>query len=453
MLFRSQLGAASARNPLDCPPGRHAGDSLPPWYANVRSLLEANLDAFPFGLDVPFLLAWIEQESDGRHDAASSLGEVGYFQLHPAEIDDMFGRGARDAVIAEIRANPRSSIRAGGALLRHYDEAIVPFRISRRGNLYHGLLKTMHTSRPRGIQWLRHVTSALGRLPRSFDEFLAATVAIKNGQLPSAPGVAVPPLPSCTARQLLQRRNELALPGDGSIDRTLALPFATVAMANTALAIRQPPFGQIGFPGVDFGKPLETVFIVSGWGRPRPARGGVHEGIDMRAAIGTPVFAVEDGIVSQVTTGEFAGRFVSVQHNAGWTSRYMHLSRENVREGQQVSRGDLIALSGDTGIQRSAPHLHFDLLLREDLLRDYVDKFGQPRSGFGTRRGDSVGVPAEPLIPADGYASVVIRDAKANGIPLHDAPFPWTQIAIGAGALALGWYGFVNRERIRRVFV
>jgi murein DD-endopeptidase MepM/ murein hydrolase activator NlpD len=451
MLFRSQIGAASVRNPLDCPAGRHAGDPLPPWYAGVRQLLEANLEVFPRGVDVPFLLAWIEQESDGRHDVTSSLGEIGYFQIHPAEIDDIFDRQNRDGVIARIKSSPNESIRFGGMLLQHYDQAI-PAGIARRGNLYHGLLKTMHTSRPRGIQWLKHVMAALGRVPRSFVEFLAATVAIKNGQLPAVPNLTVPPLPSCTARQLLARRDELALPGDGNIDRTLTIPFSTIAVANTALAI-QRPFGQIGFPGVDFGKPLETVFIVSGWGRPRPARNGVHEGLDMRAQTGTPVFAVEDGIVTQVSTGEFAGRFVSIQHNSGWTSRYMHLSQPQVAVGQNVSRGEQIALSGATGIANSAPHLHFDLLLEVSKLADYVDEFGQPRSGFGTRRGDSVGVPAEPLIPADGYAGIVVRDARANGIPLHDDPFPWMQIVIGAGAIALGWYGFANRERIRRVFV
>ena len=436
------LGAvATPNNPRGCDPGRKAGKPRPAFYPGIRPLIEENLSFFPPGVDVPFLAAWIERESDGRHNLSSSLGEVGFFQLHPAEIEDMVGRSQRDRVIALIKSSPTESMQFGGRLLMRYDEAITRFGIPRRGILYHGLLKTMHSSRPRGIRWLREVKAALGRNPATFEEFLATTVALKarNSRLPR--------LPTCSAFQLLQRRDVFQLPGDGGLEAgsTRIVGTANQAVINAYMAQRNMALAGAGlgadpFPGLLFSSPIADAFVTSGWGRPRPARNGVHEGLDIRATVGTPVFAVEAGVVGKIATGASAGLFMTVAHGFGFTSRYMHLSETLVPAGARVRKGQLIALSGATGIKRSAAHLHFDMMLRPELIPQYIAVFGAPRTGFGRTRTEGTAVPSEPLIPVAGYAPGVIADANRNQIPLFitpSRPFPFGKAVAGVGALAL----------------
>ena len=60
------------------------------------------------------------------------------------------------------------------------------------------------------------------------------------------------------------------------------------------------------------------------------------------------------------TRNSTPGRTVVIDHGNGYETSYSHLSRINVRRGQQVRRGDIIALSGDTGLSLS-PHLHYEV--------------------------------------------------------------------------------------------
>ncbi|NCP67821.1 peptidoglycan DD-metalloendopeptidase family protein [bacterium] len=99
---------------------------------------------------------------------------------------------------------------------------------------------------------------------------------------------------------------------------------------------------------------------------------GSHPGIDIKTLIGTPVHSIANGIVYKVgnqSTG--FGKSVSVAHvnipdprNPGQTttlvSTYAHMSKTNVREGEKVSKGQIIGESGDTGFA-TAPHLHFQI--------------------------------------------------------------------------------------------
>lgn len=94
-------------------------------------------------------------------------------------------------------------------------------------------------------------------------------------------------------------------------------------------------------------------------GQPRSAHGGV----DYRAKVGTPVLAVESGLVVLVANHFFAGRSVYVDHGGGLLSMYMHLSRADVRTGRRVARGERLGLSGATG-RVTGPHLHFGLRWR-----------------------------------------------------------------------------------------
>ena len=88
-----------------------------------------------------------------------------------------------------------------------------------------------------------------------------------------------------------------------------------------------------------------------------------HAGLDYPVPIGTPVRAVNDGRVALSTEQWTPGQVVVVDHGGGIFSRYMHLSERLVAAGERVSRGQVIGRSGNTGGQRTAPHLHFETIV------------------------------------------------------------------------------------------
>ena len=85
-----------------------------------------------------------------------------------------------------------------------------------------------------------------------------------------------------------------------------------------------------------------------------------HRGIDYAAAIGTPVQAVGDGIVTEVARKGAAGKMVKIRHNSVYSSAYLHLSKygNNIRSGIKVNQGQVIGYVGSTG-RSTGPHLDF----------------------------------------------------------------------------------------------
>lgn len=86
-----------------------------------------------------------------------------------------------------------------------------------------------------------------------------------------------------------------------------------------------------------------------------------HQGVDYTIPEGSSVFATADGRVRDVLMrNSTSGMTVVIDHGNGYETSYNHLSHANVRKGQEVRRGDIIALSGDTGLSL-APHLHYEV--------------------------------------------------------------------------------------------
>jgi murein DD-endopeptidase MepM/ murein hydrolase activator NlpD len=103
----------------------------------------------------------------------------------------------------------------------------------------------------------------------------------------------------------------------------------------------------------------------SGFGRRSILNGevrSIHAGVDFRAANGTPVRAPADGRVALAAEHYFAGKLVIIDHGLGLFSFLAHLSSVSVTEGQGVSRGDVVGLSGATG-RVTGPHLHWSIRL------------------------------------------------------------------------------------------
>jgi beta-lactamase regulating signal transducer with metallopeptidase domain len=91
-----------------------------------------------------------------------------------------------------------------------------------------------------------------------------------------------------------------------------------------------------------------------------------HKGIDVAAPAGTPILAPADGRV-QVATTRYeptlaAGSVVILDHGAGYQTYYAHLGPLEVRQGQRVTRGQVLARVGSTG-KSTGPHLHFEVRL------------------------------------------------------------------------------------------
>ena len=121
----------------------------------------------------------------------------------------------------------------------------------------------------------------------------------------------------------------------------------------TIAALRRPPPRSV----LRFAAPI-GVAPGDGFG---PRGNLFHTGIDYPAARGTPVGAAGRGCVSSAgwDAGGY-GRLVVIQHRAGMTSWYAHLSRISVRVGQCVVAGSRIGRVGTTG-HSTGPHLHFEL--------------------------------------------------------------------------------------------
>ncbi len=87
----------------------------------------------------------------------------------------------------------------------------------------------------------------------------------------------------------------------------------------------------------------------------------MHNGIDLAAAQGTPIYATRSGKVTRTSyQAGGAGNYVSINHLDGFASIYMHMTHYVVSQGQDVAQGQLIGYVGSTGIS-TGPHLHFGI--------------------------------------------------------------------------------------------
>ena len=114
-----------------------------------------------------------------------------------------------------------------------------------------------------------------------------------------------------------------------------------------------------------FTLPLGTV-ITSHYGNARMFNNEVrsyHAGTDFRASIGTPIKATNDGIIALAKERFMSGNSVIIDHGEGIYSAYFHLSELKVSVGERVKKGQIIALSGDTG-RVSGAHLHFSMMVQ-----------------------------------------------------------------------------------------
>lgn len=110
---------------------------------------------------------------------------------------------------------------------------------------------------------------------------------------------------------------------------------------------------------------LELKQMASGYGyRTDPVYGTVklHEGMDFAADIGTPVYATGNAKVIEAGWHSGYGNLIVLDHGYNYVTRYAHLSKMHVHQGETVKRGDLIGEVGNTG-KSTGPHLHYEVRL------------------------------------------------------------------------------------------
>ncbi|MCP3097254.1 M23 family metallopeptidase [Myxococcus sp. K15C18031901] len=143
-----------------------------------------------------------------------------------------------------------------------------------------------------------------------------------------------------------------------------------------ALARQLPPGFEAASVGAAQALALSTAFglswpvsqsarVTSPFGeRYHPVLGSrrMHTGVDIGVPTGTAVAAVADGVVRRASEDAVNGRVLVLEHGRGVTTAYCHNSELLVAVGQKVSRGQLIARSGNTG-RSTGPHLHYQLEL------------------------------------------------------------------------------------------
>lgn len=111
-------------------------------------------------------------------------------------------------------------------------------------------------------------------------------------------------------------------------------------------------------------RPLEGPISDSFNGHKTRAKPALNPGIDYAVATGTPVKAVADGTVTGIVTTftGSGGRMIFLGFPSGHNADYLHLSRIDVQPGQAVKQGQVIGLSGASGLGKEngyGPHLHF----------------------------------------------------------------------------------------------
>lgn len=115
--------------------------------------------------------------------------------------------------------------------------------------------------------------------------------------------------------------------------------------------------------GATWLRPCSYTYLSSPFGYRDAPTGGAstyHQGVDLAAPAGTPIYATRSGVVTAATFGSAAGYYVTINHGDGFSSIYMHMTHYVVYAGQAVSAGQLIGYVGKTGVA-TGNHLHFGI--------------------------------------------------------------------------------------------
>ncbi len=169
----------------------------------------------------------------------------------------------------------------------------------------------------------------IARLGLDLRRFAPLSRPAMGGPLEEAPGL---PRGAAAMADLVQSWNRLSQLGQATLSLPSRLPVANFTMTS-GFGVRYDPFN---------------------------GRAAMHAGIDFAGAHGEPIMAAADGVVVRAGWMSGYGNVIDIDHGRGILTRYGHLSRIQVREGDRVAAGDQIGRMGSTG-RSTGTHLHFEI--------------------------------------------------------------------------------------------
>lgn len=178
--------------------------------------------------------------------------------------------------------------------------------------------------------------------------FATATPAVHAAETSADAGIVVPDEPDSE-----NFTAGIPTPGEDSEARAV---FQAWKRLDTGLA------ASVGV-AVPSRRPVDNMSLSSSYGmRVHPITGKVarHNGIDIPAPHGTPIFATADGIVGRAQRLGGYGLYVEIEHGNMIQTRYGHMSSFIVEPGQQVKRGEIVGYVGSTG-RSTGNHLHYEV--------------------------------------------------------------------------------------------
>ena len=110
-------------------------------------------------------------------------------------------------------------------------------------------------------------------------------------------------------------------------------------------------------------RPVPGGYLNSRFGYRKDPIDGVnrfHKGLDFSVFTGTLIYAPADGVIQSARYSGNRGKHIKINHEFGYNTLFLHLSKINVKRGQKVKRGDLIGQTGNSG-RSTAPHLHYEV--------------------------------------------------------------------------------------------
>lgn len=217
--------------------------------------------------------------------------------------------------------------------------------------VYHARLSELEAEHRKLMQEVSKLQSFKGRLKELLPSQVAKDLPAGRGQ----GGAYVP-------------ADEPVIPPSGSVLRRME-HFIETKLKDRSLVNQDTTHWEstlAWLEGMPLGLPTakDRVSISSEFGHrtdPLTRQSALHTGLDFEMAAGNPILAAGAGVVQEAGWDGPYGHAVLIRHQGGYTSRYAHASVLLVKAGEQVSRGQLIARSGNSG-RSTGPHLHFEVL-------------------------------------------------------------------------------------------